>query len=671
MATVSGPGALRIVASGEKVWHWQMRGRLDRWRAKIRAAAIRTLAQPALGVFLGITIGDRGYLEEDVQDWFMTTGTVHLLSISGSHLGLVAFLVFGLVKRFGVWLPAGVLLAMSRTITPTRLAVLCAWPTVVLYALLAGAEVATIRSLVMVTIALAVVWAGYERRLYHALAAAAMVILLHDPRAMFDLSFQLSFLSMIAIVHLINSRMRAGDGMETRTTRRAVTSWAMNALLFSGAVMLVTWPLVAAYFNQFPWMGIMTNILAIPFTGFVLVPIGLLSAVVVLVMDGELLPFDFLQERLIGWIIHGLRWCAELGIGEWRVAAPSLLSMGVFYITLALVGIQWNSRVVRGCGVAVVMLLLGWWVWSPRLASDEDRWRVTFLDVGQGDSAVVELPDGRTVLIDGGARYERFDMGRGVVAPFLWNRNIRHVDHIIGTHQQLDHVGGLIWVLRHFSVGNYWGTHIDREEAFAVNLKDVLRDRQLVERIAVQGDELLGSGRCHLLVVNQPSDRVDAHSAPSVSGSYLNNHSIVSRLECGAQSVLFMADIEGDGLHELAEAGRRPVTIVKVPHHGARNSLDRDWISQVRPQYAVVSVGAQNPYGHPAQPVIDAYSEAGIPLYRTDRDGAVWVTGRMSTSEIHLHRMADRILRPTKPGFNLWRDESHNWHRVWLHLMDE
>jgi glyoxylase-like metal-dependent hydrolase (beta-lactamase superfamily II) len=118
-----------------------------------------------------------------------------------------------------------------------------------------------------------------------------------------------------------------------------------------------------------------------------------------------------------------------------------------------------KSPVAHRIAAAVaVSLLLGWWGWSPRDRPDRDTVRVTFLDVGQGDAAVVELPDGPTVLIDGGATFERFDMGRNVVGPFLWNRGIRTIDRVIGTHPQVDHIGGLAWILRHFPTGQYWGT---------------------------------------------------------------------------------------------------------------------------------------------------------------------------------------------------------------------
>ena len=151
------------------------------WRSVIREAALQSLTEPALGVFLGIVIGERGYVQEDLQEWFMTTGTVHLLSISGSHLGLIAVVVFAVLRRGLLCLPAPILLNMSKRITPTRGAILCTWFVVTFYALLAGAELATMRAWIMICLAFATIWIGTERHLLHALAGAAFLILLHDP----------------------------------------------------------------------------------------------------------------------------------------------------------------------------------------------------------------------------------------------------------------------------------------------------------------------------------------------------------------------------------------------------------------------------------------------------------------------------------------------------------
>jgi competence protein ComEC len=439
----------------------------------------------------------------------------------------------------------------------------------------------------------------------------------------------------------------------------------------SGAVTIATLPVGAFYFNQVPWMGVVTNLLAIPFTGMVLVPLGLCTALWSVVTGTGDLALGMLQERLSMWLVLGLRWCAGLPGGEWHIAAPSLPAMALFYGALGIAIAGGLSNRMRTGALAIVLTLVCWWMWSPRLSVDGDRWRVTFLDVGQGDSAVIELPDGQTVLIDGGARYERFDMGRSVVAPFLWNRGIRHIDHVIGTHQQLDHVGGLVWVLRHVSVGRYWGTGVERPEQFVADLQSVLRDQAVDEQRAVRGQDVLPSGPCRLLILSPgPPTKEAGFVVPIRGGTALNNESIVTRLDCAAESVLFAADLEVEGLRRLDGDGRRPATVLKVPHHGAKSSLDRQWVEDVHPQYAVISVGAANSYGHPVQAVLDTYAEKRATLARTDRDGAVWVTGRLSAPGLTVTRMRDRLLQPVDVHAGLWPGERENWRRLWLQLQD-
>ena len=668
LTTVIGAQAVTLLEAEPQIGLWSVWNRIDHWRDTIRAAAVKTLSQPTRGLFLGMIIGERGYLEQHLQDWFMVTGTVHLLSISGSHLGLVALVVFWLVKRLVLWLPSMLLLTLSRTVTPSKIAILIAWPAVALYALLAGAELATMRSFVMITLAMIAMWLGYERHLGHAMAVALLVILLHDPRAIFDISFQLSFLSVLVMIGMIVfTKSWNADAAETVSRLRdRFMNHALNALAMSGAVTVATLPMVAFYFNQVPWMGTVTNLIAVPFTGVILVPLGLFAALWTIMTGAESLILGSAMEQLFGLMVLGLQWCARLPGGEWHVAAPSIPAIALFYAGLLLASFQVIPWRVRVAGAGLSVLLIGWWLSPPVSQADGDHWRVTFLDVGQGDSAVVELPDGQTVLIDGGARYERFDMGENVIAPFLWSRRIHHLSHVIGTHQQLDHVGGLVWVLRHMSVGRYWSGGIERAEKFAEDLKTALHDRHIDQHIAVRGQDLLQSGGCQLSILNPPDTPVIRASTQPHTGTLLNNLSIVSRLQCGAYSILFAADIETAGLRRLNEEGYRPVTVLKVPHHGARSSLDPDWLRQLQPQYAVISVGAANPYGHPMEAVLETYQDQHIPVFRTDRDGAIWVTGRLSTSEFTVSRMRDLIVRPVDFPHCLWRCESQNWHRLFL-----
>lgn len=668
LATVTGAQAVTLLDAESQIGLWRLWNRVDHWRDTIRAAAIKTLSQPTRGLFLGMIIGERGYLEQELQDWFMVTGTVHLLSISGSHLGLVAVVVFWLVKWLVLRLPLTLLLTLSRTVTPSKIAILLAWPAVALYAALAGAELATMRSLVMITMAMIAMWLGYERHLGHAMAVALLAILLHDPPAVFDISFQLSFLSVLVMIKMIvlTKSWNADNAGADSQLRHRFRSQALKALSMSGAVTMATLPMVAFYFNQVPWMGIITNLIAIPFTGVILVPLGLLAALWTIITGAESLILGPTMERLFELMVLGLQWCARFPGGEWHVAAPSIPTIALFYSGLLIASFRAVSRRVRIAGAGLSLVLIGWWLSPPVSQVDGDRWRVTFLDVGQGDSAVIELPDGQTVLIDGGARYERFDMGKNVVAPFLWSRNIHHISHVIGTHQQLDHVGGLIWILRHMSVGQYWSGGIERSEKFVEDLKAALHDQHIDQHTAVRGQDLLQSGQCRLNIINPSEASVIREPTQPYAGTLLNNLSIVSRLQCGTYSILFAADIETAGLRRLNEDGYQPVTVLKVPHHGARSSLDPDWIRRLHPQYAVISVGGANPYGHPMETVLETYQDQHIPVFRTDRDGAIWVTGRLSTSEFTVTRMRDLMVRPVHFPHCLWRCESKNWHRLFL-----
>ena len=173
-----------------------------------------------------------------------------------------------------------------------------------------------------------------------------------------------------------------------------------------------------------------------------------------------------------------------------------------------------------------------------------------------------------------------------------------------------------------------------------------------------------------MTILNPPESASGERAPQRLSGTVLNNRSIVSRVQCGTHSILFAADIEVEGLRRLGEEGRRPVTVLKVPHHGARSSLDREWLGQIRPQYAVISAGRSNPYEHPVSDVLQAYADENIRVLRTDHDGAIWITGRISTSEIAVALMRDMLLHPIVFRRCLWRCEQENWRRLWLQFRD-
>ncbi|MGD9851245.1 MAG: DNA internalization-related competence protein ComEC/Rec2 [Nitrospirales bacterium] len=676
VTTLRGGEGLQSFSSpsqGIRAWVWE---RVDHWRKAIHDAAVVSLSNPALGLFLGMVLGEQSFIEPEVRDAFMASGTVHILSISGSHLGLLAFLIFTVVRGGMRLLPAVWVERISLRLTATRCAVLVTLPVVSFYALLAGAEMATVRSWIMIVVFGVGVWFGRARNIATALAVAGLIMLIPHPEAVYDISFQLSYLSVAAMAMvlwfprieeepLLAQEVPSGNfrpPWASSLVKKTRMAWSLSL-----AVSLATLPLVALYFHQIAWLGLGANLVVVPLVGVLVIPLGLFCGIAELVMRTESIPFAELNQWVFEVLALCVAWMARIPWAEWHVASPSIGAALVFWIALAGGYVWYTSSLVRWGGIAVLIGLVSWWAWSPRSGWEPGHVQVTFMDVGQGDATLIELPDGQTVLIDGGPAYSRLDMGRAVIGPLLWNKGIRRLDHVIATHPQWDHVGGLPWVLHKFQVGQYWSNGINRDEVFFQRLQSVIHERGIREAIAEEGQELLRSDTCSLNVLNPPAKAPSTFLTSSVvlGGTLLNNHSLITRLECGSHSFLLTADAEHEALERMAQRSDGAwAKVVKIPHHGAKSSLSSNWIHQLKAESLVVSVGAHNRYGHPAPEVVEQYRKKGIPLLRTDIDGAIWFTASLGSGGIVRHTAREYELAPVVFGQEMWDIEGANWRRL-------
>jgi competence protein ComEC len=321
--------------------------------------------------------------------------------------------------------------------------------------------------------------------------------------------------------------------------------------------------------------------------------------------------------RLAGdaaWIAaHALRLSGDLGpCAPWldvRVPAPSLWLVALWVAGLAFLA---RGRRARGLGlVAVSQLALAF---GPSTVSADGRLHLAVLDVGEGDSILLQSPSGRVMVVDtGGSRDRRFDPGERRVAPELWARGARRIDTLLLTHAHADHVGGAPFLLRAFGVGEVWEGPAARRDPDWRRLDDALRASGVSRRAVTRGARADWDGvRLEVLGPRPPR-----HPPLRVR----NEDSVVLHVRFGEVTFLLAADVEGQAEGALALS---PATVLKVPHQGSRSSSSPAFVAATRPRLAIVSVG-RNPFGHPHPEVVERYRSAGALLLRTDRDGTVGV----------------------------------------------
>jgi competence protein ComEC len=632
------------------------------WREKIRTAISNSLGTRESAILLAMIIGESGYLTNEIRDDFMASGTTHILSISGSHLGLVAFIVFLLVRRGLRLLPESVFLRLTVRLTPSQIAASATCFPVVFYSMLAGPQAATIRSLIMILLYLLAVVLQREDDLLNALAFAAVLTLLWQPQAIMDISFQLSYGSVLAMgLFLRWWKNHSEEELESTPGSRILRSLSL-ALLLTLTTTVWTAPLVAYHFHQLAWVGLVANLVVIPIAGFLIVPLGLISSVLVLFLNLDRLPFVWINQHSLAVFDGLVRLFSRLPAAEVHLPSPPVFFIVSFYLLLFFLfrsGRIKTPRILAGALVLAFVFLAAWGA-MPRFPNH--TLRVSYLDVGQGDSALVEFPEGRVMVIDGGGAFGDFDLGRIVVAPYLWNRRIHRIDYLVATHPQQDHLGGLSYLLKKFDIGEVWTNGTRRDTLTYQTFSQELDRKGLKEREMHSSTDPLHIGGCRVGVLNpyRPSDNETSDYRSKAD----NDRSVVLRIEEGDNSFLFAGDIETGAERMIAALeGEIKSTVLKVPHHGSRGALDEAFLSRVRPEIAVISVGAHNAYGHPAPEVLEAYGRLGAELYRTDREGAIQIRSDGKRLSVQTDRKLRLAPVEFQPDFILgeWENLKKAW----------
>ncbi len=574
---------------------------------------------PALDatVLEGILWGDRADLPAALRQEFSDTGTVHVLTTAGLHLGIMAALLAGLLQT----------LPLPRFARMT-IVVCAAWA----YAALAGLHLPTIRAAAMLTAGIAAHESGRGRTPSAVLASAAFAVGLLQPLAVLSPSFSLSFACVAGIALLSPALERLGMhgalGFEGHVWDLARTSLVVQIAL---------WPLQALYFNVFTPYSLIANILVVPIIG-ALMACGAAFVTVALVAPWACTPLANLSWWGVAAVTAIVDRTSSLPAAHVDIPPPSHAFLILYWIALAAFALAVKFRVATRPLVrwsVICALALGVVYCVPGFAAAHDpRLHLDAIDVGQADCLLVRAPGMHAMLVDGGGKLERAGAAGQVIAqpigdiiatktvmPFLLRHWVLHLDVIVLTHPHGDHAGGLPVILSRERVGAvYDSAQLYRGQAYHRTLA-VMRERGIPWRRAVRGVKF-DIGEAHV--------RVLGPELPLLAGtaSDINNNSVVLRIAFDAVTILMTGDAQSEAEARLLSHGRADLAadILKVGHHGSAYSSTPAFLAAVHPKIAIISCGVHNVFGHPSPRTLAALHAVGAGIYRTDLDGGISIT---------------------------------------------
>ncbi len=607
--------------------------KIEDWRDAIRNFLEKESHPPSSGIFKALVLGEQGDIPEEVKENFILTGTAHLLAISGDQFGIVAFLSFFLLTWI---LKRSEFLLLS--ISVRKWAAGLTIPCIVLYAFIAGGGMSVIRAMIMLITFLLSILLNRERNLLHTLALAAFFILLFSPPSLFDVSFQLSFLAVLSILYMVprilEGLKKEGPSLPSNVTwKKTIWKYIKISFLATAVATFGTAPFVALHFNRISPIGLVTNLFIIPWVGFLLVPISLTASILSFVFYPFAVLLIHINEFFTVILLQAVSFFASFPFASFFISTPTTFEIILFYVLLfSVVHLHKSNRPDHGrkrvrylfLGVCLLLTLdLAFWNWRDDF---QKNLTLTFIDVGHGDSILLEFPKGKKMLIDGGGLYEdRFDIGKNVIAPFLWKKKIRRIDFLVLTHPDPDHLKGLNFIASHFSVGQFWDNGIRTDSEFYQQLGETLL-RKSIERLSLNENRPPQTiNGVNISFFNPPAKKPSHAILPAPS--LFNNSSLVMMIQFKNIRILLAGDIEKETEDRMLREGYSlKADILKIPHHGSSSSSTPYFLQRVEPSYAVLSVGERNIGKLPHPEVLRRYEQLGSRIFRTDKHGAITVT---------------------------------------------
>jgi len=617
-ATMLYPG-IEVLDTGKGspalAWIYSLRHTLSQSLAEI-------LPEPQASLAQSLILGMRKGIPSSLKSDFAQSGTTHLLAISGLHLSIIA----------GMLLDIGARLFGRRRYGHIWLALAGVW----LYAVITGMNPPVLRAAIMASLFLAAGMLGRQRSAITGLAFAAAIMTAANPRTLWDVSFQMSFLAMAGLISVSPflqswgreavNRVFGEDGAATSAVR-----YVTDNLSITLGVLVTVWPLIAYYFGIISLIAPLATFLALPALPWVIVT-GTLTAGLGLIIIPVAQVVGWLAWLCTSWmllVVTGLAGIPGASIEAASVNAGPVLAYYVVFAAAICLRKYWpqaSGAVQKGTSILgglsrkrVLLPLAAVAVLAIIVAVDmpDDNLHVSFLDVGQGDAILIQTPYHQDILVDGGPSPRDVALALGKKMPF-WDRTI---DLVVLTHPHADHITGLLEVLRRYRVKQVLFPPLDDGSPLCDEWLSLIEEKGIKQTIAQAGQQIdLGTERVTIEVLNP--------LVPPLAGtvSDIDDNGVVMKICAGQVSFLLAADISWQTEYELLRRRANLNSVVlKAGHHGSDTSTSQEFLAVVDPCVAVICVGEDNRFGHPTEGVTRRLMEevGADNIYRTDLNGTI------------------------------------------------
>lgn len=595
--TVSNPHHIAVMKRDEP------RGVMARLKQTLKDELLGYLPPREAGLLLALIVGDVKLFDEDEKLAYRNIGAGHLLAVSGLQVSILSVIFYRCFLFLFLLIPWVSQRSLARYPTLV-LTLLCVWG----FVALCGSPPSAFRAALMASLVLCASVYAWPTTSADVFGASGFLSLLINPAWVVDPSFWLSYSAVFGLIlaaHYAKIPESEVPLLSPEKTSSPVKEKLRAMALTSAGAGLLTLPFSIFYFGEVSLTGLIVNIVLVPVGGLLDSP-AILS-VAAGVITGWHFPFFDLSAFLAS-ILESMVMTFDTWLGRTYPMMPLALwelVVATLCVILILASTRPHKRFLKIMGASLCVLVL----FAPLNALEEEALLVTFIPVGQGDGAVLQIPPGKVMVIDGGGNFEDvFNPGERIIMPFLQRRGIDVIDVVVLSHPDADHLLGLIPLIRNFKVKELWHSDFDDSHPLMAQLLAVAHERAVLVRSLKELPDHLGVAKIDVITPPSRSNSKELNST--------NNRSLVLRVSYKGNSVLFPGDVEA-ALEEALLGQDLSATIVKVPHHGSKGSSTSAFVAATKARHAVFCTGVNNRFGFPHSQAIKRWQDSGAVLWDT------------------------------------------------------